>query len=378
MEYLRGIRPGVFNIFEKDCSDFLGFSGEYYTCCVIEIKCRMETPTALENITIHVKDLKKAIRSTLEERFSVYTMELSSTILVYIVNLYDKDDKRVLTDILRLWGVNTTDIELTIGIGRVRHHINNIWKSYSDAMTAIGNRKSEAAYQVVDSDDITISYNILYTFDQEKKILNYLRTNDFKSINKIFIEIIDENRRVFLSHKHMNILFMQLFSTAIRYAAENGLDMKKVSTETEQELFNTDNTAICDYDLKLICLLDFYFRVMEITGQNRACQNKVLVEHIIKYVKDNYCNGLYMEKVASHMDLSSKYISRIFKQRMGISLVDYISLVQIDKSKELLLDTNKTIDEIAGSVGINSRVTFYRLFKKHEGISPSSFRRATP
>lgn len=78
------------------------------------------------------------------------------------------------------------------------------------------------------------------------------------------------------------------------------------------------------------------------------------------------------------MDLSSKYISKIFKQRMGISLVDYISLVQIDRSKELLLDTNKTIDEIAGSVGINSRVTFYRLFKKHEGISPSSFRRATP
>lgn len=376
INFLRGIELGTFDLFEKDCYDFLDFSGKYYCCCILQMKCIVDLKEPLREAIIRAEKTEGEIREKIGHEFNLYRIKLGNSVFVYIINLNNKADKNKLTEIFRFFEINSEDIELRIGIGRIREHINNIWKSYSDAMTAIDNRKTGISYQIIDSDYMDISYTIIYTFEQEKKILNYLKTKDCINIKRTLIEIIEENRKVCLSHKHMNILFMQLFNTAIRYAAENGLDMKKVSTETEQEFFNTDNTDIYSYNLKLICLIDFYFRVMEITGKEREKQNSVMVENIINYVKNNYCNGLYIENVASHIDLSSKYISKIFKQKMNISLVDYISSLQIEKSKVLLLETNKTIDEIASCVGINSRITFYRLFKKHEGVSPSSFRKA--
>lgn len=64
----------------------------------------------------------------------------------------------------------------------------------------------------------------------------------------------------------------------------------------------------------------------------------------------------------------------MFKQKTGENLTDYINNVRIEKARDILRNTNTKIGDIAGLVGLESRTTFLRVFKKLEGISPNEYR----
>ncbi|TBL75017.1 helix-turn-helix domain-containing protein [Paenibacillus thalictri] len=100
-----------------------------------------------------------------------------------------------------------------------------------------------------------------------------------------------------------------------------------------------------------------------------------LVNTILHYIENHYEQDLYLEKIAEQMGVSSKYISKVFKEKMGVNLTDYISMTRISKAKEIMLNTDMNISDIAERVGIFSRTTFIRLFKKIEGLPPNEFRR---
>ena len=63
-----------------------------------------------------------------------------------------------------------------------------------------------------------------------------------------------------------------------------------------------------------------------------------------------------------------------FRNNTGVLLTDYINEIRINKAKELLRDTNLRIQDIGAKVGIENRTTFLRVFKKVEGISPTTYR----
>ncbi|WP_319559137.1 helix-turn-helix domain-containing protein [Marispirochaeta sp.] len=375
IQFLKGIRLGAFETFTEHCKKHLHFTSDYFVCCIAEIRYSHEKIAYLYNPAL-LEPILSRIEKVISKKHSLYRISLNNYLSVFIINLRHPGEKDKLKRSLTRIECSESSLTVTLGIGRIREEIQNIWKSYSDAMTVLSQKAPNTSrYQVIDSDKINISYTISYGFDEEKKIINCLKAKDIESLTTLLKEIIARNMAKNLSHKHMNILFSQLFNTGIRFAAELGLDIKKVASEKEQEFFSTDNTEICGYDLKLISLTAFFGRIIQKTQKDMQEHAQAMVLHIVSYVQENYYNGLYLEKVAAHMALSKKYISRIFKERMGISLVDYISMLQIEKSKFLLKNTNKSIDDIGKVVGINNRVTFYRLFRKHEGVSPSAYKK---
>lgn len=74
------------------------------------------------------------------------------------------------------------------------------------------------------------------------------------------------------------------------------------------------------------------------------------------------------------MGITPKYLSRFFKLQTDMNLTDYINEIRMEKAKELLSSTNVQIGKISTMVGIYSRATFIRNFKKIEGCSPSEYR----
>ena len=66
--------------------------------------------------------------------------------------------------------------------------------------------------------------------------------------------------------------------------------------------------------------------------------------------------------------------SRFFKAHTGTTLSDYIIDMRLSKSSRLLLDTNKSVNEICTECGFNNLSNFNRIFKKKKNCSPSEFR----
>ena len=129
-----------------------------------------------------------------------------------------------------------------------------------------------------------------------------------------------------------------------------------------------------DYETAKQMLLVYLKEVLQVTGNKENNAGSKLAEMIKQYVMENYAENLSLEQIGMDLGISPKYMSRLFKQKIGKNLTDYINEVRISKAKEILIATNTKIGEIAAMVGIESRATFLRVFKKMEGISPNEYR----
>jgi AraC family transcriptional regulator len=94
----------------------------------------------------------------------------------------------------------------------------------------------------------------------------------------------------------------------------------------------------------------------------------------INFIQDNYKNKMSLNELAKHVCISPFYFSRVFKKETGYSPYEYITMVRINHSKNLLKTTKLLIKEIAFTVGFNSESNFVTSFKDHTGITPSKFR----
>jgi len=66
-------------------------------------------------------------------------------------------------------------------------------------------------------------------------------------------------------------------------------------------------------------------------------------------------------------------MSRTFKEATGYTIIEYFNKLKIDKAKELLIEGNKKIREVAQELGFVDEFYFSRTFKKAEGMNPSEF-----
>lgn len=95
---------------------------------------------------------------------------------------------------------------------------------------------------------------------------------------------------------------------------------------------------------------------------------------IMEYVKSNYSQKITLEDIASHVYLSSSYISGIFRRKTGQTISEYINHVRIEKSKWLLKQKDVSITDIAAACGFESQSYFTRVFKNQTGVSPGKYR----
>ena len=93
------------------------------------------------------------------------------------------------------------------------------------------------------------------------------------------------------------------------------------------------------------------------------------------YVAENYSDpNLSTVMIADSIKLSARYLTKIFSENMAVSLPNYITAYRIEKSKELLLNTNLPIKEIVSRIGWINLKYFYTIFKKATGVTPGDFR----
>lgn len=108
----------------------------------------------------------------------------------------------------------------------------------------------------------------------------------------------------------------------------------------------------------------------------KSREKKELVEGITKYLNENYVQDISLYTLSKNMYLSPVYISKIFKEVMGDSPINYLIQIRLSKAKELLENSKLSIKNIAKMVGYDDPYYFSKLYKKYYGISPNKTRKA--
>jgi len=98
------------------------------------------------------------------------------------------------------------------------------------------------------------------------------------------------------------------------------------------------------------------------------------MQRIADYLELNFNQKIQQQKCADFFHLNKDYISRRFKETYGVGMVVYLNRIRIRRAKELLVESNLQIQEIADEVGFFDTKYFAKQFRRETGQSPAAYR----
>lgn len=115
--------------------------------------------------------------------------------------------------------------------------------------------------------------------------------------------------------------------------------------------------------------------LLNIRKNSQNYSTSLKVEKIIEYMQHNIDTRLALADLSKLVQLSSTYLTRIFKETTGYSVIKFFNKLKVDKAKELIIEGDKKVKEVSQILGFTDEFYFSRIFKKIEGISPTEFYR---
>ena len=104
-------------------------------------------------------------------------------------------------------------------------------------------------------------------------------------------------------------------------------------------------------------------------------RDEVLVRQALLYLTEYFASDLSVKDVADSLNISYRHLARIFKQVTGFTMIKKLNDIRVNHAKTLLVETDKTICEIALEAGFNNEFYFANIFKLYTFSSPSIFRK---
>lgn len=363
----------------------INFSYKFFLVVVVHIEI-YAFPSHLtldqENTEQDNKLTEFIIQNILEEKLNSFCQAYSTidqNNVVLIVNTdfpIDTNYQKIkeIIDDTQNYCYNQFNIEFSASISDSHETINNISSAYAEALHAL-------EYRLLLGKDEIISYSQLsnnvtcysYPYDQQLQLSNYLRMGNQAKAKELIHDIVSTNYKINkISLEMATCLLYDIVGTVVKTFDKKDditflnelkpvkrLHLKKNEGDVISELMNIIDEC-CDYYKNMI----------------EKAQSNGLSTRIIHYIADNYIDTeLNISSLGAHFGISPTYLSKLFKEQTGELLLDYINKVRLSKAKKLLVHTNKSIKEICFMVGYTNSNSFNRLFKKHEGITPGSYRK---
>lgn len=123
--------------------------------------------------------------------------------------------------------------------------------------------------------------------------------------------------------------------------------------------------------LQLVVTLGYHGKKTRIT---EAGVRNEKIRDILKFIQEHYQESLQIEELAVSRGISSRFLRKYFTEEIGMSCLDYIQVLRLNKAKELLWETDKSITEIALETGYGTPQYFSRIFRAEIGMTPSKYR----
>ncbi len=102
--------------------------------------------------------------------------------------------------------------------------------------------------------------------------------------------------------------------------------------------------------------------------------NSRRIERVMTFINTRFEKPITLEEAARIANMTESAFSRFFKLRTGITFIDCLTEVRLGHASRMLIDTTKTIAEIAYTCGFNNISNFNRIFKKKKGCTPKELR----
>lgn len=264
--------------------------------------------------------------------------------------------------------------DFMIGIGNPYQSIDDVSKSYQDAISTLNYMLIKQDCQIVWPNDVNANRDCyIYPIDMEYKILNCLKSGDAQTAVTLLRSLLTNNlNQQNVSFESLSNLFTNIQLTSLKSLDEAGIVNIEIIKDIKKSLHNPfRNTR--DFPKISKQLEDIFITICNLIKERNAAYPTIL-EEIIQYVDSSITDSsLSLTMIADRFGVSISYISRIFTESFGKNYHLYINEKRIAMARDLILE-KPDITSVARSIGYDSDVTFRRIFKQYTGLSPSDYR----
>lgn len=153
------------------------------------------------------------------------------------------------------------------------------------------------------------------------------------------------------------------------------------TAQLEEAYFQSHVLTAAQYHA-MVKLLEIFAQHLSTLSNQIALQEANAEPPIIhrakEFIETHKSDPISLSEVARALNVSTFYFCKLFKKATGINFTEYLSRVRIEKAKNLLLNPNLRVSEIAYEVGFQSLTHFNRVFLRIVGRSPTAYRDALP
>lgn len=179
--------------------------------------------------------------------------------------------------------------------------------------------------------------------------------------------------RLYLNSKNLGYFFNRFYSDNIPVLNFKELTGVKSAFNklTDYLVHNNSNEVVCSMliDSLLTNLL------IEKQTQNKSEQPPTYIQLIRELFDHEYDQNYSLDQLAKQFKISKYTLSRNFDRFVGMSPIEYLISRRITIAKQLLLETELTINEVAAKIGISNPTHFINLFRKRVGVTPLQYRK---
>ncbi|MGN8644868.1 helix-turn-helix transcriptional regulator [Gracilibacillus sp. HCP3S3_G5_1] len=266
-------------------------------------------------------------------------------------------------------------MDVSIGISRKIASIKLIPNHFEETKNALSFRNLHENNQIIEMDNIDQltkrKETLVYPFDIEKQISQAIRLRDKEETKRLLRDFFQAVISNYTNEALFKQVAFQLLGSILQVAMQSGLmnDFVDKGANLYQQL-----NAIKDmeeinrwFELKVIDPM------IDELSQKKNQRLQIIIEKVIKLLEENYMNDISLDECAEQVKLNPSILSKVFKEITGWNFIDYLTHIRLNKAKELLIETDLKINQVAQGIGYRHSY-FNRLFKKSEGVTPSEYR----
>jgi len=229
-------------------------------------------------------------------------------------------------------------------------------------------KSAEVAIRTIKSRALNI-----ISMDKEHELKTMVRNGEKQVaqqlLENLLVDIIEINSE---DMDTVKTRVMELVFIISRAAVDGGADLS--ATLHLNSLFYQDLLEIRNTDELCLWSTNMLETFMNHLVDNENEKNLQAIQKAAEYIGQNYRNKLTIDDIAQEVFLSPCYISRIFKQSLGCTLMEYLTQVRVEEAKTMLKNPKYNVMQVAEESGFEDPGYFTRVFKKLEGITPSRFK----
>ena len=151
----------------------------------------------------------------------------------------------------------------------------------------------------------------------------------------------------------------------------------ELTAQAEEAMDNIDYYMKCLNAPSLFASLKILLDSLWESGEDKGADSSSVVqqvEQIHRYIEQSYHENITLTALAEQYHMDASYLSRIFSQKYGETIIAFLTRIRMEKAAELMKDQDKKLETISFLVGYDDYNYFSRVFRKKMGCSPREYR----